>query len=60
MRAARRRDQVELPPRPVPQVAGQLPLFVDDETAWWTERPTEEVNEAGGDRDPWDGGGEAE
>ena len=66
MTAARRRDKVELPPRPVPHVEGQLPLFARDGTAWWTERPewslrpTEEVDEAVGDQGPWDGDGGAE
>ena len=64
--AARRRDKVELPPRPVPQVEGQLPLFARDGTAWWTQRPewaprsTEEGDEAVGARGPWGGDGEAE
>ncbi len=63
--SARRRVKAELPPLPIPQVEGQLPLFPVDGAGWWTQRPewaprpAGEVDEAGGDQGPW-GGGEGE
>ena len=63
--AARRRDKVELPPQPVPQVEGQLPLFPNDGPAWWTQRPEWSLNppdetDASGSagESPWDSGEE--